>query len=95
MSKSFCANPVFSEIEVRVGCVANPINCNAGFVCISLHRVKSNHRNVGQRTWQTSCYILDFILQLIAFFKLNQIYRTCALHMIQDIFTSWCHVRFR
>lgn len=40
MSKSISENPVFSEIWVRVGRVANLINCNVGFACISLPIVK-------------------------------------------------------
>lgn len=55
-SKSFSENPVFSEIGVRMGCVANLINCNVGFVCISLPAVKVKHSNLGQRCGQASCY---------------------------------------
>lgn len=40
MSKSISENPVFSEIWVRVGWLANLINCNVGFACISLPIVK-------------------------------------------------------
>lgn len=40
MSKSISENPVYSEIWVRVGWVANLINCNVGFACISLPTVK-------------------------------------------------------
>lgn len=37
MGKSISENPAFLEIWVRVWWVANQINCNVGFVCISLH----------------------------------------------------------
>lgn len=54
MRKSFSENPVFSEIGVRVGWVANLINCNVGFACISLPTEKSKHSNLGQRCCQAS-----------------------------------------
>lgn len=60
MSKSFSENPVFSEIGVRVGWVANLINCNVGFACISLPTEKSKHSNLGQRCCQASCYFFPF-----------------------------------
>lgn len=43
----------FAEIGVRVGWVANLINCDVGFACISLPAVKKSKRsNLGQRCCQ-------------------------------------------
>lgn len=77
MSKSFSKNPIFSEIGVRVWWVANLINCNVGFVCISLPTEKSS--NLGQKCCQASSYFFPPFQSIgHGISKLNLLSSMCA-----------------
>lgn len=62
MSKSISENPVFSEIWVRVGWVANLINCNVGFACISLPTVKVKAERFRSKTPSSKLLLFSLVL---------------------------------
>lgn len=97
MGKSISENPAFLEIWVRVWWVANQINCNVGFVCISLHTA-----NVKAEQFRSKAVWSMLLLHLyFSFLELKRLrasaimslhmYRCKSKNLSQNCFVSCCH----
>lgn len=94
MSKSISENPAFLEIWVRVWWVANQINCNVGFVCISLHTVKVKAEQFRSKAaWsKLLLHLCLYFLGLKCASAIMSLYQCKTKNLKRNCFVPCCHV---